>query len=106
MSFTGRGTIGSPTVNATITASNKIALIVFDGVAGQQLSLGISAGGVTETDTYIFQPNGSQLAWMYSDNYGRDIQIAALPVTRTYTIMPAPSRPLQRDEADHAVANS
>jgi YD repeat-containing protein len=90
VSFTGRATIGGPTVNASIASAGKIALIVFDGTAGQQLSVGVGYGGVVETNTYVFRPDGSQLASVYSDFYGRDIQIAALPVTGTYTIMVAP----------------
>lgn len=90
VSFTGRASIGGATVNATITSVGKIALIVFDATAGQQLSAGIGYGGVVETNTYVFRPDGAQLAWVYSDFYGRDIQIAALPVTGTYTIMVAP----------------
>jgi YD repeat-containing protein len=86
VSFTGRAVIGGATLNATITAVGKIALIVFDGTAGQQVSVGISAGGVVETDTWVFHPNGTQIAWVYSDNNGRDIQIESLPVTGTYTI--------------------
>ena len=90
VSFTGRASIGGATVNATITSVGKIALIVFDGTAGQQVSVGISAGGVVETDTWVFHPNGAQLAWVYSDNNGRDIHIESLPATGTYTIRLAP----------------
>jgi YD repeat-containing protein len=90
VSFTGRASIGGATVNATITSVGKIVLIVFDGTAGQQISVGISAGGVVETDTWVLHPNGTQLAWVYSDNNGRDIQIESLPVTGTYTIRLAP----------------
>ena len=88
--FTGRASIGGATVNATITSVGKIALIVFDGTAGQQVSVGISAGGVVETDTWVFHPNGSLIASVYSDYYGRDIQIESLPVTGTYAIRLAP----------------
>jgi hypothetical protein len=59
---------------------------VTDGTAGQQVSVGISAGGIVETNTWVFHPNGTQMALMYSDNNGRDIQIESLPVTGTYTI--------------------
>ena len=90
VSFTARASIGSATVNAALTSAGKIALIVFDGTAGQQLSVGIGYGGVVETNTYVFRPDGTQLAWIYSDFFGRDLHIAALPVTGTYTIMVAP----------------
>jgi YD repeat-containing protein len=84
--FTGRASIGGATINAAIPSTGKIALIVFDGTAGQQVSVGISAGGIVETNTWVFHPNGTQMALMYSDNNGRDIQLESLPVTGTYTI--------------------
>jgi YD repeat-containing protein len=90
VAFTGRASIGGATVNATISAVGKIALIVFDGAAGQQVSVGIGAGGIVEADTYFFHPNGTLLASVYSDNNGRDLQIESLPVTGTYTLMVAP----------------
>jgi YD repeat-containing protein len=91
VAFTGRASIGGATVNATINAVGKIALVVFDGAAGQQVSVGIGAGGgIVETDTYFFHPNGKLLASVYSDNNGRDLQIESLPVTGTYTLMVAP----------------
>jgi YD repeat-containing protein len=88
--FVPPAVIGGATVNATISAVGKIALIVFDGTAGQQVSVGIGAGGIVETDTYFFHPNGTLLAWVYSDYNGRDLQIESLPVTGTYTLMVAP----------------
>jgi YD repeat-containing protein len=89
VAFTGRAAIGGATVNATISAVGKIALIVFDGTAGQQVSVGIGAGGIVETDTYFFHPNGTLLASVYSDYNGRDLQIESLPVTGTYSLMVA-----------------
>ena len=38
---TGRIAINGSTVNAALTAPYKIALIVFDGTAGQAVSLGV-----------------------------------------------------------------
>lgn len=90
VSFAGRASIGGATINASITAVGKIALIVFDGAAGDPVSIGISAGGVVETDTYLFHPNGARLGWVYSDNNGRDLHIESLPTTGTYTVMVAP----------------
>lgn len=84
--FTGRASIGGATINVAIPNTGKIGLIVFDGTAGQQVSVGIGVGGIVETNTWVFHPNGTQMALMYSDNNGRDIQIESLPVTGTYTI--------------------
>ena len=90
VSFTGRTSIGGASVTASIGGAGKIALIVFDGQAGQQVSLGVSYGGVLETDTYVYRPDGSQLGWVYADGAGRDLHFASLPVTGTYTIMVTP----------------
>jgi YD repeat-containing protein len=87
VAFTGRAVIGGATVNATISSVGKIALIVFDGMAGQPVSVGIGAGGIVESEIYVFQPSGTLLASTYSDNNGRDLQIESLPMTGTYTIM-------------------
>ena len=89
VAFTGRAVIGGATVNATINTVGKIALIVFNGTVGQQVSVGIGVGGIVETDTYLFHPNGTLLASVYSDNNGRDLQIESLPVTGTFTLMVA-----------------
>jgi hypothetical protein len=88
--FTGRASIGGATINATMSPAGKIALIVFDGTAGQQVSIGISSGQPVETDTWAFHPNGTQLGSVYSDFLGRDLHIESLPVTGTYTIRIAP----------------
>jgi YD repeat-containing protein len=90
VSFTGRAAIGGPTINASMASVGKIALIVFDGTAGQQVSVGISAGNPVETETRVFHPNGTQLGWVYSDFLGRDLHLESLPVTGTYTIRVAP----------------
>jgi YD repeat-containing protein len=90
VSFAARASIGGATINATMSPVGKIALIVFDGSAGQQVSIGISSGQPVETDTWVFHPNGTQLGWVYSDFLGRDLHIESLPVTGTYTIRIAP----------------
>jgi len=91
VSFTARAAIGGPTINASMASIGKIALIVFDGTAGQQVSVGISAGNPVETDTWVFHPNGTQLGSVYSDFLGRDLHLESLPVTGTYTIRVAPA---------------
>jgi len=99
VAFTGRAVIGGTTVNATISTIGKVALIVFDGTTGQQVSIGIGAGGIVETDTYLFHPNGTLLASVYSDNNGRDLQIESLPVTGTYTLMVSQRGPFTGSKA-------
>jgi YD repeat-containing protein len=87
--FTGRLVIGGATLTPAL-AANQIALVVFDGTAGQQVSLGIG-GGIVSLQTTINRPNGTSLASVGTDFLGGSIQIASLPVTGTYTILPAAS---------------
>ena len=88
--FTGRLVVGGATLTPSFATAAKIALVVFDGTAGQQVSLGIG-GGIVSTTTTIYNPSGSVLASGGTDFNGGSLQVAALPVTGTYTILVAPA---------------
>src|SRR5262245_5472022 len=68
----------------TIPTANKIGLIVFDGVAGQRVSLGFTTPGVATVS--LLNPDGTTGA--YSTN-GDDID-TVLGVTGTYAIVVDP----------------
>jgi YD repeat-containing protein len=87
--FTGRLVVGGATLTPSFATGGKIALAVFDGTSGQQVSLGIG-GGVVSTTTTIYNPNGSVLASVGTDFNGGSLHVASLPVTGTYTIMVLP----------------
>ena len=58
--FTGRVTFGdSKTV--TVNTANKIALIVFDGIAGRRLSVDIRAVTISRGSIVIFNPDSTRL---------------------------------------------
>jgi len=90
ITFTGRLVIGGSTLTATLTPAGTNGLIVFDGTAGQQVSLGIGQG-IVQTSVTIYQPNGATVAGVGTDFLGGDLHIAALPVTGTYTILVDPA---------------
>ena len=88
--FTGRLVVGGATLTPTFATSPTIALVVFDGTVGQQVSLGIG-GGIVSVTTTIYRPNGTVLASVGTDFSGGAIQVASLPVAGTYTILVAPA---------------
>ena len=90
ISFTGRLTIGGSTLTATLSPAGSNGLLVFDGTAGQQVSLGIGQG-IVQGGVGINHPTGASVAGVGIDYLGGDIHIAALPVTGTYTIVVDPS---------------
>jgi RHS repeat-associated protein len=71
----------------SLVGSEKVALVHFDGIAGEQVSLVGSENTLSGTVS-IWSPSGSQLA---SGEFSGTTGGATLPKTGTYTIMLAPS---------------
>jgi YD repeat-containing protein len=88
--MTGRMAIGE-TKLVTINTANKIALIVFDGVAGQQISLQMTGVTISSSSVTLFNPNGTTFSSAGSVGTGGGfIDTKTLGVTGTYTIMVDP----------------
>ena len=92
----GRMAIGQSKV-VTITVAPKIALIVFDGVAGQWVSLGMSDATIGATQccstssVSIYAANGTTLLAPFAFyRAGGGTPSVKLPTTGTYTIVVAP----------------
>jgi len=92
---TGRMSIGeSKTVN--ITQANKIGIILFDGVAGQRVTLGMAGvtfGAPNCCDTasiVIYKPNGVLVPAFGFGTGGNGTASQVLPVTGTYSIVVDP----------------
>ena len=71
----------------TISTANKIGLVVFDGTAGQKVSLGVNA--VTPgsgNNLHVFNPDGSTLTWTSTTTSNTNFHMT-LPTTGTYTLM-------------------
>src|ERR1043165_7847030 len=92
IAITGRMSIGDA-LPLTFSAPGKIALLVFNGVAGQRISLGLSGvtlgnpcctnvGGAT-----IFTPEGTALLGPVGFPQGYGSPTVTLPVTGIYTLM-------------------
>jgi YD repeat-containing protein len=87
---TGRVTLGGSGVTATIPA-NKVGLVVFDGAAGQPITLGFSGMSITGLDLTVYRPEGGALTTKTINFFGGDMHIASLPVTGTYQLLLDPS---------------
>ena len=88
--MTGRIAIGESKL-VTINTANKVALIVFDGVAGQQISLQMSGVTIASSSVWIYNPSGSSLGSTGSvTTAGGFIDTKTLLVNGTYSIMVDP----------------
>jgi len=87
---TGRMAVGE-TKNITITTANKIALIVFEGTAGQRVSLQMSAVTISSSSVKIYNPDGTISGSAAVSTSGGFIDAMTLPVTGTYTILIDPA---------------
>jgi YD repeat-containing protein len=90
VSTSGRLVIGGSSLPITLPAAGKIGMAVFDGTAGQQVSLG-GGPGILQAGVYLNRPDGTQLATAAIEINGGDLHITSLPVTGTYTILFVPA---------------
>lgn len=90
--YTGRITVNGPTVVAAITTANKTGLMVFDGIAGQRISVGFSAVTVTQFTASVYRPDGVSMTVPVPtfNTSGGSIDVGILPVTGAYTIFVDP----------------
>ncbi len=88
--FTGRMSIGGSTLTATISTANKIGLVVFDGTAGQKVSLGINNSTLQVCCLRIYNPNNTVVGTQYLMWTATNVNMT-LPVTGTYTILIDPT---------------
>lgn len=87
--YTGRIILNGATVAASITTANKNGLMVFDGVAGQRVSLGFSAvsPSLAQFAATAYRPDGVALTvpTTYSTG-GGSLDLPVLPMIGTYTL--------------------
>lgn len=91
VALTGRMTIGS-SQTVSLTTAGKIGLILFDGVAGQRVSLQITSssfGSCGSGAIQILKPDGTMFggAWLCNGGF---IDTLTLPSTGTFTILVSP----------------
>jgi len=96
---TGRIVVDGAAQTANVAIAGKTALIVFDGVIGQNLGLGFSPlifnpnGGAATL--YVKMPNGSNLISPQNLTPDSSFALPPLPVTGTYMIVIVPSASTQ-----------
>ena len=86
--YTGRVTVDGSTAVASITTANKTGLMVFDGNAGQRVSLGFSDVTIAQFSAAVYRPDGvaATTAPTTFSTSGGSIDVGVLPLTGTYTI--------------------
>lgn len=74
----------------TLSSASAVALFVFDGGAGQSVSLVQSASSFVNGRIYLRDPNGVGLSGIQLGDVGGFMDGTKLPMTGTYTIMYEP----------------
>lgn len=87
---TSRMTIGSASA-VSVTTATKVAMVLFDGSAGQRISLKMSSVTITVGNLYIYNPDGSTLGSAGINTGGGFIDTKTLSATGTYTIFIDPT---------------
>jgi YD repeat-containing protein len=87
---TGRMSTAAVSKTVTITSSGKVALIVFDGVAGQGLSLQVTGVTVASSTLKVYTPTATQLMSTTVTTSGGTFTFVT-QTTGTYTILVAPA---------------
>ena len=87
---TGRMAVGE-SKPVTIAASGKVGLILFDGTAGQRISLRVTDDTITNGAVTIYKPDGASLMSGPFDTSEGFLDAITLPYTGTYTILLDPN---------------
>ena len=90
--FTGRITVGGASVDVPMTTPSRQGLVLFDGVAGQRLNLGVvTLSGSGVPNVMVYRPDGAQLVGASTTNFGSFSSFgqfyAPLPMSGVYTIV-------------------
>ncbi|MBA3241724.1 MAG: IPT/TIG domain-containing protein [Acidobacteria bacterium] len=87
---TGRMEIGQ-SKTASITAANKIGMVLFDAAAGQRISLKMTGINVSSAVSILRPDGGVLVTQSVSTSSGQFIEPQLLPTSGTYTIITDPS---------------
>ncbi|MFZ0747963.1 MAG: pre-peptidase C-terminal domain-containing protein, partial [Pyrinomonadaceae bacterium] len=87
---TSRMTFGENRTVAIPTA-NKVGMVIFDGAAGERVSLKISSVTLSNSNVTIYKPDGTTLVSTPVTTAGTFIEPQTLPLSGTYTILVDPT---------------
>ncbi len=90
VAVTNRMTFGDNRTVAISTA-NKVGMVLFDGTAGQRVSLKISSVTYSNSSVAILNPDGTTLVSTAVNTSGGFIEPQTLPASGTYTIFVDPT---------------
>lgn len=90
VAVTSRMTFGENRTVAIPTA-NKVGMVIFDGTAGQRVSLRISSVTYSNSSVAILKPDGTTLVSATVNTSGGFIEPQTLPASGTYTIFVDPT---------------
>jgi hypothetical protein len=91
VAFADRMTIGGTKV-VTVGTASKIGLVVFDGTAGQRISLQMSSVSIAFSTVTVATPEGATLGPPVTVNTGGGFyEVQTLPETGTYQILVDPT---------------
>jgi hypothetical protein len=91
VAFTDRMTLGGTKV-VTIGTASRIGLVVFDGTAGQRISLQMTSVSIAFSSVKVFAPDGALLGPETFVNTGGGFSdVQTLPKTGTYQILVDPT---------------
>jgi YD repeat-containing protein len=82
--FTARITSGGS--QAVTLATSKIGLVLFDGVEGQRVSIGMSGSTFSSCNLFLVGPSNSTVATTPCTSGNTDLPSTFLPTSGTYTI--------------------
>jgi uncharacterized protein (TIGR03437 family) len=84
--FTGRAAFNEAKL-VTVASVNKIALVVFEGAAGQRVSFDIGDVAISRSSLSIYNPDLTSLTLPRTVNTDEFIEPVTLPLTGTYCIL-------------------
>jgi hypothetical protein len=83
------GRIASDGVTHTLNVTNGSlnTLQLFDGTAGQYLTLAITGNTLPSMLVIVLDPNGAVVSWDYLSGSAPTVELPRLPLTGTYTVL-------------------
>jgi large repetitive protein len=92
VALSGMAAVNGPAQTVNISSTSVSEVEVFNGIRGQQLTLGISNFALTRAQVSVFGPDGSTLlAPVTITASGQGIPLPALPKSGTYSVVISPS---------------
>jgi YD repeat-containing protein len=87
ISTSGRMTAGSGTSAVSLPTANRIGIRLFEGTAGDLLTIGVNSTSFASFTLKVFKPDGSELTSGVITAAAQGVQLPKLTVTGTYSIV-------------------